>query len=134
MNDPREFKVVIQGTHREDDANALRGLVNAFCGNLRPAGYTVDHVDLKSGFERGATTDPNTIKPVEVENAMAPRLPGGDRDPATAGLTDVAPPSTEEVATSLDDHTVAELREMAKAAGITGLANMRKADLIAALT
>mgnify|MGYP002395878293 CR=1 FL=1 len=41
---------------------------------------------------------------------------------------------TKEVSQDLSKHTVAELKEMAKAKGITGYSSMKKADLIAALS
>lgn len=47
---------------------------------------------------------------------------------AAAPKADAAP------STDLSKKTVAELKEMAKAAGITGISSMKKADLIAALS
>lgn len=45
-----------------------------------------------------------------------------------------AKPAVEEASQDLSKMTVAELKEMAKAKGITGISSMKKADLIAALS
>lgn len=63
-----------------------------------------------------------------VEKAKAPKAEA----PAAKAVE-----AKEEVATSSDDlssKTVAELKELAKAKGVSGISSMKKADLIAALS
>ncbi len=54
--------------------------------------------------------------------------------PKAAKAEKVEAPKAAAPAEDLSSKTVAELKEMAKAAGITGISAMKKADLIAALT
>ena len=67
----------------------------------------------------------------KAEKAAAPKA----EKAAPKKETKAAAPKAEAApATDLSKKTVAELKEMAKAAGITGYSSMKKADLIAALS
>ena len=65
-------------------------------------------------------------KPAKAEKAPAKKeAPKAEAKPAA---------KSEEATQDLSKMTVAELKEMAKAKGITGISSMKKADLIAALS
>ena len=73
-------------------------------------------------------------KPAKAEKA-APKKETKKAEPKSATPKVEAKPAKKEESTQdLSKLTVAELKEMAKAKGITGISSMKKADLIAALS
>ena len=66
----------------------------------------------------------------ETKKPAAPKAQAAPKKETKAA----APKAEAAPSTDLSSKTVAELKEMAKAAGITGLSGMKKADLIAALS
>jgi len=76
--------------------------------------------------------------PVKATKAAAPKVtaPKVETKKATPkAKVETKPAAKKETATQdLSKKTVAELKEMAKAKGITGISSMKKADLIAALS
>ena len=73
-------------------------------------------------------------KPAKAEKA-APKKETKKAEPKSATpKVEAKPVKKEESTQDLSKLTVAELKEMAKAKGITGISSMKKADLIAALS
>jgi large subunit ribosomal protein L21 len=75
-------------------------------------------------------------KPAKAEKA-APKKETKKAEPkvkAAAPKAEAKPAKKEEASQDLSKMTVAQLKEMAKAKGITGISGMKKADLIAALS
>jgi len=75
-------------------------------------------------------------KPVKAEKVAPVKKETKKAEPkakATAPKAE-AKPAKKEATQDLSKNTVAELKEMAKAKGITGYSSMKKADLIAALS
>jgi len=68
------------------------------------------------------------------EKAKAPKAEAKASKPAAKAVKAEKPAKVEAKAEDLNSKTVAELKEMAKAAGVTGISTMKKADLIAALS
>ena len=78
--------------------------------------------------------EPKAIAP-KVEAKKATPKAKGEAKPATAKTKADKPVAKKEEANQdLSKMTVAQLKEMAKAKGITGISSMKKADLIAALS
>lgn len=78
--------------------------------------------------------EPKAIAP-KVEAKKATPKAKGEAKPATAKTkADKPVAKKEEAKQDLSKMTVAQLKEMAKAKGITGISSMKKADLIAALS
>jgi large subunit ribosomal protein L21 len=74
-------------------------------------------------------------KPAKAEKAAPVKKETKKAEPkAAAPKAEAKPAKKEESTQDLSKLTVAELREMAKAKGITGLSGMKKADIIAALS
>ncbi len=73
-------------------------------------------------------------KPAKAEKA-APKKEAKKAEPkAAAPKAEAKPAKKEEATQDLSKMTVAQLKEVAKAKGITGISGMKKADLIAALS
>ena len=76
----------------------------------------------------------SVAKPAKAEKA-APKKETKKAEPKSATpKVEAKPVKKEESTQDLSKLTVAELKEMAKAKGITGISSMKKADLIAALS
>ncbi|TJY38019.1 50S ribosomal protein L21 [Pontimicrobium aquaticum] len=73
-------------------------------------------------------------KPAKAEKT-APKKETKKAEPkAAAPKAEAKPAKKEEATQDLSKMTVAELKEMAKAKGVSGISSMKKADLIAALS
>ena len=88
-----------------------------------------------------------TVVPFETEAAPAKKAPAKKAAPKAAPKAEAkkteakkeevkteAAPAAATSSEDLSSKTVAELKELAKAKGITGISSMKKADLIAALS
>lgn len=95
---------------------------------------------LASGAKKATKAESEGVKPAPVKTAAgkkaAPVKATKAAEPkATAPKAETKPAIKKETATQdLSKMTVAELKEMAKAKGISGISSMKKADLIAALS
>ena len=85
----------------------------------------IEGISAKGGAKKAAPK-----KAVEAPKAEA--KPKAAATPKAAAKKE-APKKTAPAAEDLSKKTVAELKELAKAKGITGISSMKKADLIAAL-
>jgi len=81
-----------------------------------------------------------SVVPFETEAAPAKKAPAKKAAPKAAPVAEAkeeaskaAPAAEASSSDDLNSKTVAELKELAKAKGITGISSMKKADLIAAL-
>lgn len=86
----------------------------------------IDNI-LASGSKKAAPANA-AAKPAAKAKPAAPKVAA-----KTAAKKGVAP-KTESASQDLSKMTVAQLKELAKAKGITGISAMKKADLIAALS
>ncbi len=78
-----------------------------------------------------------TKKATKAESEGAKKVAPAKVEPkakATAPKVEAKPAKTKEATQDLSKMTVAELKDMAKAKGISGISSMKKADLIAALS
>jgi large subunit ribosomal protein L21 len=85
---------------------------------------------VASGAKPAKAEKAAPVKKAEPKTAA----PKAEAKPATAKAKADKPAAKKEVSQDLSKHTVAELKEMAKAKGITGYSSMKKAELIAALS
>ena len=79
-----------------------------------------------------------SVVPFEVEAPAAPKAkPAAKKEPVAkkeTAVKETKAPKASVDTSDLQSKTVAELKEMAKAKGITGISAMKKADLIEALS
>ena len=91
----------------------------------------IDNI-LASGAKKAAPAKAAPAKAASKPAAKAkPTAPKADAKPAAKKAV---APKTESASQDLSKMTVAQLKELAKAKGITGISAMKKADLIAALS
>ena len=104
-------------------------------------GTEIDIVNIKKGPESitslydGAWAELFAIKEAEKAEKAAPKKETKKAEPKIETKAKAKPETkVEEKTQDLSKMTVAQLKEMAKAKGITGISSMKKADLIAALS
>ena len=89
---------------------------------------------VASGAKPAAKTSQAAGKAAPKAKAEKAASPKAEKAAPKKETKAAAPKAEAAPATDLSKKTVAELKEMAKAAGITGISSMKKADLIAALS
>ena len=89
---------------------------------------------VASGAKPAAKTSQAAGKAAPKAKAEKAAAPKAEKAAPKKETKAAAPKAEAAPATDLSKKTVAELKEMAKAAGITGYSSMKKADLIAALS
>ena len=90
---------------------------------------------LASGAKKATKAKSELVKPAKAKKAAPAKEVKKAEPKATAPKVEAKTAAKKEEATQdLSKMTVAHLKEMAKAKGITGISSMKKADLIAALS
>ncbi len=100
---------------------------------------TIENI-IGSGAKKATAVKTEKTAEEKPKKQVAPKAKAAAKAPASAPKEKAAPPKKETapkkaaaITEDLSKKTVAQLKEMAKEKGITGISAMKKADLIAAL-